>query len=246
MRVLIVDDNFAARAVLKSILERLGAQQIVEASSGRSALEKLQAADFAFDLVLLDWIMPAVGGLDVAREMSRHQRGRRVPLIMVTAESDPSRVAEAFYAGVTNYVVKPFTPETIRRKIAEVTTLKTLEATAAVRVDGGLSGDLGQIHFEEVVQFVQLGKRTGVLIIRDGPLVARVRFVRGEAVDAEIGHMRGEAAFFDIARMRRGHFELEPLDAKAAGEPGRIATPTVHLLIEAIRRRDQAADGTDA
>lgn len=242
MKVLIVDDSFPARSVLKSIIERLGATEIVEASDGRMALEKLRAAQYEFDLVLLDWMLPHLPGIEVARELSGHPRGKRVPLIMVTAESDPARVAEAFYAGAMNYVVKPFTPETIRRKIAEVTSLRKLEATAAIRVDGGIAGELGGVALEEVVQYIQLGRRSGDLVVRaEGGKTARISFEAGEAWDAETGAVTGEIAFHHILNFKRGRFELE----KRENPPRRrIQTPTMTLLIEAMRRRDEATGET--
>ena len=241
MKVLIVDDYPVARQVLRRILERLGAKAIVEAADGRSALEKLAEHGWEFDLILLDWTMPNVPGIEVARTLKEHPVGRRIPLIMVTGQSDPARVAEAFYAGATNYVVKPFTPETLRRKIAEVTTLRNLEATAAVRVDGGLAGDLSTFGFEEVVQYIQLGRRSGDLkIVSKGGVTARLSFRNGDVRAAHIGTLSGEVAFYEAARLREGHFELA---AAADDVPPTIQTPTVHLLIEAMRRRDEAAEG---
>jgi two-component system chemotaxis response regulator CheY len=245
MKILIVDDSSPARAVLKSILARMGSHDIVEAADGRLALELLEAEGYAFDLVLLDWFMPGVPGIEVARALSSHPIGRRVPLIMVTAVSDPAKVAEAFYAGATNYVVKPFAPETIRRKIGEVTRVRNLEATAAIRTDGGLAGELGTLGVEEIIQFAQLGKRSGDLYFSTGSGSGRIVIEGGEICDAEIGTLRGEEAFYEIARLERGRFELRP---RARPAERRIETPTVNLLIEAMRRRDEALEspGTGA
>lgn len=240
MKVLIVDDYPVARAVLRKILERLGATEIVEAADGRSALEKLREAAFSFDLLLLDWSLPHISGIDIARELARHPVGRHLPFIMVTGQNDPARVAEAFYAGATNYIVKPFTPETIRRKIAEVTTLRNLAATAAMRIDGGLTGELQAFGFAEVVQYLQIGRRSGELRLEPPGETGSIIFEDGEARDARFRGLEGEAAFYALARLTHGRFELLPL--KEA--PRRtIETPTVHLLIEAMRRRDEEAEG---
>jgi two-component system chemotaxis response regulator CheY len=244
MKVLIADDSFPARTILRTILLRSGAREVVECEDGQVALAKLREAEYAFDLVLVDWAMPYVSGIEVAREMARHPIGRRIPLIMVTGEADPQKVAIAFYAGATNYVVKPFSPETIRRKVAEVTSLKNLEATAAIRTDGGLAGDLGTLGLEEVVQFLQLGKKSGDLVVGDLSDTARIRFESGEIVDATFGKLNGEEAFYGIARMRRGKFTLEPPGKGAGAAPRKITRPTVQLLIEAMRRRDEAAEST--
>ena len=246
MKVLIADDSFPARTILRTILERSGARKVVECEDGRVAIAKLREANYDFDLVLVDWAMPYVSGIEVARELANHPIGKRVPLIMVTGEADPDKVAIAFYAGATNYVVKPFSPETIRRKVAEVTSLKNLEATAAIRTDGGLAGDLGALGLEEVVQFLQLGRRSGDLVVGDLGETARIRFEAGEIVDAKIGGLRGEDAFYEIARLRRGKFTLEPHAAGAAPTPEKkIVRPTVHLLIDAMRRRDEEAEAKE-
>jgi hypothetical protein len=165
---------------------------------------------------------------------------------MVTGEADPEKVAIAFYAGATNYVVKPFSPETIRRKVAEVTSLKNLEATAAIRTDGGLAGDLGALGLEEVVQFLQLGKKSGELVVGDLGETARIKFDAGEITDAKIGDLEGEDAFYEIARLRRGKFTLAtpPAEPAAGAAKRKITRPTVQLLIEAMRRRDEAAEAS--
>lgn len=243
MNILVVDDDPRARLIVRSILERMGAKRVVEAEDGEKALEVLRTSGFGFDAVLVDWLMPRLSGIDFARAVAEDPAGRRLPLIMVTGESDPTSIAEAFYAGVKGYIVKPFTPETVRRKVREVTAARALEDTAAIGAGGRLSGRIEGVGLQEVVQFIHTGKRTGTLAVFDGAReVGRLRFLRGEVQDATAGAASGEVAFYELAGLSAGRYEFEAKE-EPGGRPPSIATPTVLLLIEAMRRRDQSEEG---
>lgn len=115
MKILVVDDSKSMRNIERSILTQLGHTDLEEACDGRDALEKLAA--FTPDLVLVDWNMPNMNGLEFVKAFRR--AGAKTPVIMVTTESERSRVVEAIKAGVNNYVVKPFTPDVLRERISE-------------------------------------------------------------------------------------------------------------------------------
>jgi two-component system chemotaxis response regulator CheY len=115
MRVMLIDDSKAMRALQRSVLADLGHTQIEEATDGQDALSKVGA--FNPDVILLDWDMPRMDGLTFVRRF--RQTNRTTPLIMVTTECERSRVLEAIKAGVSGYVVKPFTPEQLGRRVTE-------------------------------------------------------------------------------------------------------------------------------
>lgn len=122
MRVLLVDDSKTMRNIQKGILAQLGYTDLQEACDGLDALSKVGAFDP--QLLLVDWNMPNMDGLTFVKEY--RARGKKAPIIMVTTEAEKSRVVEAIKAGVNNYVVKPFTPESLGQRIKE-----TLERVAA-------------------------------------------------------------------------------------------------------------------
>ena len=122
MKILLIDDSKTTRNIEKSILGQLGYPDVVEACDGLDALSKVVAV--APDLILVDWNMPNMDGLTFVKQY--RAKGSRVPIIMVTTESERSRVVEAIKAGVNNYVVKPFTPEALSARIKE-----TLERAVA-------------------------------------------------------------------------------------------------------------------
>ena len=115
MKILLVDDSKTMRNIQKSILTQLGHTELEEACDGQDALSKLGA--FAPDLILLDWNMPNMDGLTFVKEFRK--ANTTTPVIMVTTESERSRVVEAIKAGVNNYVVKPFTPDVLSQRIGE-------------------------------------------------------------------------------------------------------------------------------
>lgn len=122
MKIMLIDDSKTMRNIQKSVLAQLGHTQIEEACDGQDALSKVSA--FGPDLILVDWNMPNMDGLTFVKMF--RQTNKATPLIMVTTESEKSRVIEAIKAGVNNYVVKPFTPDLLSQRINE--TMSKLKA----------------------------------------------------------------------------------------------------------------------
>jgi two-component system, chemotaxis family, chemotaxis protein CheY len=115
MRVLLVDDSKTMRNIQKSILTSLGYTELMEACDGVDALAKV--GDFKPELLLVDWNMPNMDGLTFVKKF--RATGARQPIIMVTTEAEKIRVVEAIKAGVNNYVIKPFTPDSLAERIRE-------------------------------------------------------------------------------------------------------------------------------
>jgi two-component system chemotaxis response regulator CheY len=115
IRVMLIDDSRTMRSVERTMLTQLGVEEIEEAEDGQDALSKIGA--FRPDLVLVDWNMPVMDGLAFVKQV--RARGYAMAIIMVTTESEKSKVLAAIRAGVTNYVVKPFTPEVLAERIRE-------------------------------------------------------------------------------------------------------------------------------
>lgn len=115
MKVLLVDDSRTIRKIQRNVLARLGHTDVLEASDGLEALKLLEKA--RPDLVLIDWNLPNMDGLALVRRI--RSTDKSLPLIMCTTESDRARVLEALKAGVNNYVVKPFSTETLAEKITQ-------------------------------------------------------------------------------------------------------------------------------
>jgi len=116
VKILTVDDSSTMRRIIKNTLTRLGYDDIVEAEHGVDALAKMAGVG----LVLTDWNMPEMDGLTFVKALRSNPQYRDVPIIMVTTEAAKKEILEAIKAGVTDYIVKPFTPETLKEKIEKV------------------------------------------------------------------------------------------------------------------------------
>ena len=113
MKVLVADDSGTMRKIILRNLQALGVTCVTEAADGAEAVAMFKPGEF--DLVLTDWNMPNKSGPDVVREIRAQDAG--VPIIMVTTEAEKSRVLQAIQAGVSDYLIKPFTSETLRQKL---------------------------------------------------------------------------------------------------------------------------------
>ena len=118
MRILVVDDFASMRNIIKGLLNQIGFQNIEEAKDGSTALEKLKIGKF--DLVICDWNMPKVPGIEVLKAVRNDPRLKDLPFLMVTAKAKKDNVMEAVKAGVNQYIVKPFTAETLKKKIEKI------------------------------------------------------------------------------------------------------------------------------
>lgn len=115
MKTLVIDDAKAMRIILKQIIESIGGQ-VEEAGNGQEGLDKLKSMGQA-DLVLVDWNMPVMNGLDFVRAVRTDPNYRKLPIMMVTTETESSQMGKALAAGANEYVTKPFTKDTIQGKL---------------------------------------------------------------------------------------------------------------------------------
>ncbi len=115
MKIMLVDDSRTIRNIQKNVLGQLGYNEILEAGDGVEALGILKQD--RPDLMLVDWNMPNMDGLSLIKAV--RETDKDLPIIMCTTEAEKTRVLEALKAGVNNYVVKPFTAETMAEKIEQ-------------------------------------------------------------------------------------------------------------------------------
>ncbi len=115
-KALVVDDSRAMRLILSKTLRELGFE-VSQAANGREALETMDREGESFGLVLLDWNMPELSGLDVLRSLRAKRAFDPVPLMMVTTETEIEQMTRALEAGANEYIMKPFTREVVEDKL---------------------------------------------------------------------------------------------------------------------------------
>jgi two-component system chemotaxis response regulator CheY len=118
IKVLVVDDMSTMRRIVKNVLKQIGFSDMVEAENGQDALSKLKVDDIG--LIVSDWNMPVMQGIELLREVRADVELKHIPFLMVTAEAQKENIIEAVQAGVSNYVVKPFTPEALKGKLEKI------------------------------------------------------------------------------------------------------------------------------
>ncbi len=116
--ILIVDDYKTMLRIIRNLLKQIGFENVEEATDGSDALAKLKSRDFG--LVISDWNMAPMTGLELLTAVRADARLKSIPFIMITAESKTENVIAAKQAGVSNYIVKPFNAETLADKIGKV------------------------------------------------------------------------------------------------------------------------------
>jgi two-component system chemotaxis response regulator CheY len=118
IKILVVDDFESMRRIVKQVLNDLGFKDITLADDGATALPLLKNGDFGF--LITDWNMPQMEGIDLVKAVRADPRLKSMPILMVTAEAKREQIIQAAQAGVNDYIVKPFTPETLKGKIEKI------------------------------------------------------------------------------------------------------------------------------
>jgi two-component system chemotaxis response regulator CheY len=118
LKVLVVDDQFSVRQMTRLTLQELGIRHIHESENGKEGFQK--ATVQPLDLIISDYNMPEMDGLEFLRAVRGHQAVRKLPFILLTGRGDKELVVKAAQAGVNNYLIKPFNAAILREKIEQV------------------------------------------------------------------------------------------------------------------------------
>jgi len=118
LRFLVVDDFSTMRRIVRNLLKELGFTNVEEAEDGVVALQKLRGG--GFDLVISDWNMPNMTGIELLRSVRADPALKHLPLLIITAEAKKENIIEAAQAGASGYIVKPFTAATLDEKLAKI------------------------------------------------------------------------------------------------------------------------------
>ena len=127
MKFLVVDDFSTMRRIIKSVLNELGYSNITEADDGSTALPLLR--DGNFDFLITDWNMPDMPGLELLKAVRANDKLAKLPVLMLTAEAQREQIVAAAKAGVSGYIIKPFTADVLKKKLTTI--LSTIPSNAA-------------------------------------------------------------------------------------------------------------------
>ena len=119
LKILVVDDSSTMRRIIKNTLGRLNYKDVIEAENGAEAWAQMQE-NKDLGMLITDWNMPEMNGLELVKKVRASGDFNDLPIIMVTTEGGKAEVITALKAGVNNYIVKPFTPQVLKEKLAAV------------------------------------------------------------------------------------------------------------------------------
>jgi two-component system chemotaxis response regulator CheY len=119
IRILVVDDFASMRQIVRKALGELGFHNVSEAAGGKDALRKIESGE-SFELIISDWNMPQMSGLDLLQHIRASDKSKKLPFLMITAEAQRDNIIEAAKAGVSQYIVKPFTAESLEQKLGVI------------------------------------------------------------------------------------------------------------------------------
>lgn len=119
MKILVVDDFPTMRRIVKTLMRQCGYQNFVEAEDGQKAYDLLKATP-DIEFIVSDWNMPNMTGIEFLKTVRADPKFKHLPFLMVTAEAEKENIIEAVKSGVSNYVVKPFTGQTLQEKLQKI------------------------------------------------------------------------------------------------------------------------------
>lgn len=231
-KILIVDDDVTWLRVVSLYLERRG-YQVTTTESGEAAIQQV-AADHP-DLIIADIAMPGMDGFELCSRLRRDARTRTIPFIFLTARDQETDKVKARKIGCDDYLTKPCPLE--RLEAAVETMIDRVEQARRLPLDRiGLSGRLEEVDVLDLIQMLELGQKTGALVLSHGDRTATVYFQQGVIVEADIQSPKREMPLFVLLGWKAGRFLFVP-DAVPERMP--ITASLANLLFEDLWKLEQ-------
>lgn len=235
-RVLVVEDEPLIAQMLADKLSDLYVE-VIRASNGVEALEL--AWEWDPDLVLLDVMMPKMDGFEVAKILKTNPKTAHIPIVFVTAKSEVEDRVKGLELGAEDYITKPFNFQELLLRVKVI--LSRLEASQAQRVSTqvrGIAGKLRDLSLANLLQFLEMDQKTGILTITKGEEKGYIYLDHGRIVNGLAGPLKAEFAVYRLLSWTEGEFQLEPCGPSGLAEPV-IKMSNQALIMEGMRRLDE-------
>ncbi|HEX4956174.1 MAG TPA: response regulator [Thermoanaerobaculia bacterium] len=234
-KVLIVDDDPDIVGIVRLLFETAG-HQVATTLDPRRALDL--AEDFPADAMVLDVMMPGMSGWEVLEEVRGSNRLQGLPVLMLSAIGDAENRTRGLRAGADDFLPKPFSHDELLARVERLIRRHTLTA-------GGLSGGIGRETLPDVLQTLELGKRTGRLELQQAGGAGVVLLEEGRVVTARMAGLEGWEAAFEVVSLTEGTFHF--IDLPWVGPDGQSEPISVHaVLMESAWVEDELARRADS
>jgi len=243
VKILLVDDNPMVLGMLQEALAALG----VVSTASDSADALLKAVDDPTDLLLCDYRMPGMDGRQLLEKLKSRPATASIAVILMASKADISERL-SMQDPIEDYLEKPFFLKDAIHKIKRVVDRIALEKLSkAASTDGVLRGSLSQMNVIDLVQSLEMGRKSCLLTMTKGDDKCEIYFNQGQAKHAAYGSITGDEAVFKVLRWTEGNFQID-FNGKSTKETTTLNTQG--LLMEGLRlldeaQRDAAAEGED-
>ncbi len=231
--LLLVDGDPKSLRVMEVSLRKAGFS-VTTAVHGRDALERCEAGPP--DLILSDTKMPEMDGFELCRRLKQDERFRAIPFIFLTGQKSVEFKVKGLELGVEDYLTKPIYIKEIVTRVKILLEKREKERLEKKDLRASFSGNLSDMGVVDLVQTLEMGKKSGALHITSAAGAAVVFFRDGRVLDCELGKVTGENAFYRLLNWQEGEFAIE---FRAIERDERIPFSTQGLLMEGMRRIDE-------
>ena len=234
IKVLVVEDNPAVLSLLQQGIEPWG--RVITATDGADAL--LKAIEEKPDLIVSDYQMPGLNGLQLFERLRARDDTSKTPFIFMAAKADIEEKLRQFTDGVEDYVAKPFFLREVvgrAKKVADRLHLERLQTST--RRPGVIEGRIEEMNVIDLFQSLEMGQKSCSLTLTHGNDTCRIFLEKGQVYDAELGTVTGDEAVYKVLEWNQGAWEIE----FGSKSPERRTTrSTQGLLMEGLRLIDEA------
>ncbi len=235
--VLIVDDSDTYRDQAAKAMRGAG-HRVTLATNGLEALGV--ALRQTPDIVLSDVNMPVMDGWQFLRMLRSRPSVANVPVVFLTTLGGESERLKGYQLGVDDYIPKPFDERELVLRVSRILARSRRRPVASSAARNALRGDLAQVGLGSVLSFVQVERRTGLMLVISGERIASLHILNGDIVQVDlpddVDHLVGIERVFEVLGWSTGRFELSSVDISA---PDSIRVPTGYILMEHARRQDE-------
>ncbi|GBE14238.1 MAG TPA: response regulator [Proteobacteria bacterium] len=228
VKILVVDDDDNIRHLLRLAFE--DEFEVREARDGQEAYEI--AGQWNPDMVVSDIMMPKLDGYSLYRKLKSLPETSSIPFIFLSAKKDVDEKVVGLEMGADDYITKPFSIKELKAKVRSI-----IKKVSELHVRGSLEGLLSEIDLVEIIQLIDMGQKTGTLILDNMENTGRIYFEKGEALFAQTGQWTGPDALFSLLSWKEGKFRLDP--AVAGVEPNMDRGRGQEMLMEGVRLLDE-------
>jgi CheY-like chemotaxis protein len=247
-RILVVDDDPWILKMVTTVLGKHG----YEIHMARNGAEGLSLATSMHpDLIITDIMMPEMDGWDLVRHIRSTPGINLIPVIFLTALSDDDDRIQGFRLGADDYLAKPFRFDELELRVEKAFRSKARivehlqgaqprEAAASGEMPAsGIRGSLDQIGLSSLLVMIEIERKSGILLLKNGQQIARVFLRKGRILAARFenrSELRGPEVIYELLRWTKGRFDFSSLDVEMEDEVG---ASTTQLLLEGARRIDE-------